>query len=137
MPICGYGEAYALEIAFPWHSGYVAGIGRGGVDRLSVAMADLVVIRFHYSDNAREGSWQRGFAIYLQSGDDHRSGCAGSVDGVGKGTAVLRVERSQAQIDDMDLVLEAPVDRPDDRRRLVASLPSKIFTATKSASGFK
>jgi len=46
-----------------------------------------------------------------------------------------RIGGPEAEIDDVDFILQAPIDSANDSVRFVASVRSKTFTAISSASG--
>jgi len=66
-------------------------------------------------DNPWKRARQRRIAAHFERRDDHRTSRVSSLDSVFEGTPILRIQRSQAEIDDLNVMVEAPVDSPDDR----------------------
>jgi hypothetical protein len=77
-------------------------------------MANLVFLAFHHSNDSRQRSRQSGIAVHFERRDDHRSGLVCSLDSFFEGTPILRIQGSQTEIDHLYVMLEAPIDSPDD-----------------------
>ncbi len=78
-------------------------------------MANLVFLAFHHPYDACKRSGQRWIAVHFQRRNDHCSSRACPFDSFFEGATILRIHRSQTEIDDLYVMVEAPVNSPDDR----------------------
>jgi hypothetical protein len=81
-------------------------------------MEDLALIRLSNPYDSCERPGQRWIAVHFQRRDDHRSSLACSLDSFFERAPILRIQRSETEIDDLYVMVEAPVDSPDDRTQV-------------------
>jgi hypothetical protein len=90
-------------------------------------MEDLVLIRFNNPYDSCKRPRQRWIAAHFQRRNNHRPGLACSLDSVFEGAPILRIQRSQTQIDDLYVMFEAPIDSPDDHTQVSGEFAVKDF----------
>ena len=111
------GKAHALQVSFTRHAGDLPRVRRCGQHFGCAPMADAIgppwAVRIgHYTDHTWQAAGQDRRALTLVRRDNDRTRFGGSLHGGLKHGLVVLVRRAQTQVDDVDVVLEAPIDRP-------------------------